>query len=124
MGAAVLFDAADARHHAIAVHGPSRAFLGNVNVALKTWDGHIRRDEGEAVAMHADASGGELAAGAGRGILARSGLDDCAARRQPVEFGFDAGPRYALSRQFAQQLFQSRAPVRQLANVLQDQARL
>ena len=49
--AAVRFDAADARHHAIAVHGAPGVFLGNVDVALQAGDRHIRRDEGEAVAM-------------------------------------------------------------------------
>ena len=128
MRAAIRFDAADPSHHAIAVHGPRGVFLGNVNVALEAafdaGDGDIRRDEGEAVAMNAEASGGEFAAGAGRDILPRSRFYDRSACRQPVKLGFDVRLGHSLPRQLAQQLFERGAPVRQLADVVEDQARL
>ena len=74
--------------------------------------------------MDAEAAGGEFAAGPRRDILPRSRFHDRSARRQPVDLGFDFGLGHALARQLAQQLFEGRPPVRQLANVIEDQARL
>jgi hypothetical protein len=41
VGAAIAFDARDANHHAIAMHGGLRRFARDVDVALQPFDGMI-----------------------------------------------------------------------------------
>ncbi len=56
VSAAIPFDARDANHHAIAVHGGLRRFPRDVNVAFQTFDGMIGNQEPVAVAMHIQAA--------------------------------------------------------------------
>jgi len=121
---AVRLDASDLHHDPIAVHRARSGFLRDVNVALQPLDRHVRRRERESIAMHAQAADGELAARAGRNIMPRSCFDDFAARGQALQLRFNILARHALPGQLTQQLLQSRAPVRQLAYVGKDQARL
>ena len=121
IGAAVALDAADAHHHTIAVHGARRRFFRNIDVAFQSADGTIRNQEGVAVAMHAQASGGELARRADRHVMPRPRLHDLAAFGELLELGFELRSRDAAARKLAQKLFQIRAPMRQTADVFEHQ---
>ena len=56
-------NAADADHHAVAMHGARSGFLGDVDVALQSGNGNFGGDEGVAVAMDVETPRGVLAVG-------------------------------------------------------------
>ncbi len=118
VGAAIALDAADANHHAIAVHRLGCSFLGNIDVAFKPGDGAIGNDESVAVAMDAQSAGGEFPGRSGGDIMARFCFDDFAAIGEPLQLGFELRPRDAAARQLAKKLLQVRAPVRQTADMI------
>ena len=60
--APIPFDARDANHHAVAMHGRLRRFARDVNVALQAFDRMIGNQEPIAVAMHVQAADGVFAA--------------------------------------------------------------
>ena len=62
VGASIPFDARDANHHAIAMHGGLRRFTRDVNVAFQAFDGMIGNQESVAVAMHVQAAHSVFAA--------------------------------------------------------------
>lgn len=122
MRAAIGFNAADVDDHAIPVHRTLGFLLGNVNVTPETGDRNIWGDECKTIPVDAKASGGELAAGTCRNIAPRFCFNDFAPRGQALKLGLDLSAGEPGARELPQQLFQSRAAMRELADVVEDQA--
>src|SRR5579871_302994 len=119
--AAVGFDSSDSHHHAVAVHRACSRVLSDVNIASQPGNRNLGSDERETIAVHVQSSGGELTIGTDRYVLAGSCLNDLAALDQRLQFGFDLRTSQTLPRQLTRQLLQSRAAVRQLADIVQKQ---
>src|SRR5262249_22789118 len=117
VGAAVRFNSADPDHHAVAMHGALGGVFGNVDIAAKTFDGNLGRDERVAVAVDVQTAGCEFAGGADGDVLAGAGFDDVAARDQPGNFGFNLRACLAMARELAEKLLQRRASMRLLAQM-------
>ena len=52
IGAATGFDAGDAHHHAVAVHGLLRGIRGDVDIARNAFDRALGNQEAVAIAVH------------------------------------------------------------------------
>ncbi len=118
IGLAIVLDAGDPRDDAIPVHRAGGGLLGDVDVAAQAGNGDFRNHEAVAVAVHVEASHGEFAADAGGGVMPGACFDNIAALGQAIQLGFNLLAGGAVTGAFAQQLFERRAAVRQLANVL------
>src|SRR5580704_6668194 len=85
IGAAILFDASDAHHYAIAMHTRLRRFARDVNVAAQAFDGVIGNQKPVAVAMHVQTPDRIFTAEARDYKTAGANFDELAFFYQPVE---------------------------------------
>ena len=115
--AAVRFDARDADHHAVAVHGRFRGFARDENVSRNAFHGPVGNQESVTVPVHVEPSHREFAAAGGDGVMPGAQLDQVAARGQAGQRRLHLPAFGAFSSQFANQLLEIGAAVRQSRNV-------
>ena len=104
LGAAGGIRAGDADEHAVAVHGLRGGGRGEVDVALDAFDGAIGDDEAEAIAVHAEAAGDELAGVGGGDVEAGLEFDEFAAGGEAVEGAFEFISHGSAHAEFADEL--------------------
>ena len=119
-GAAVGIGAAHTDHDAVAVHRLPRLLGRDEDVAAHAFERVVGRDEAVAIAVHVQAAGGELAAAAGDGVLPGAQLDQIAARGQPRQRQFQVGASRSAYAQFAHELFEIGARMRQAGDVFEN----
>src|SRR5471032_1854697 len=119
IGAAIGFDARDANHHAVSVHGLLRRVGWNEDVALYPFQRPLGYQKPIAIAVHVQAPHREFPAAGCNRILAAPKLQQIAARNQAHQRGFQLLALLAPGAQFANQLFEISPGVRQLTNVFQ-----
>ncbi len=113
VGTAVLFNASDAHHYAIAMHGRSRRFARDVNVAAQAFDGVVGNQKSVTIAMHVEAADRIFAAEARDYKTAGADFDELAFFDQPIESILEFIARCNARAQFADQLLERGTGVRQ-----------
>ena len=119
VGAAVGFDTGDADHDTVAVHGFLGGFGWYEDVTLNAFDGVIGDQKAVAVAMHLETADGEFAATRGDGVVPGAELDQLAARHQAGQGSFELFALFAAGAEFADQLLEVRAGVRESRDVVE-----
>jgi hypothetical protein len=117
IGAAIGFDAGDADHDAVAVHGLFGGFGRDEDIAYDAFDGVSGNEETVAIAVHVEAADGEFAAAGGGSVVAGAKLDQVAAGGETGERGFQLGAVVAFGADFADQLLEVGPGMRQAGDV-------
>ena len=119
IGASAGFDACDADHHAVAVHGFFSRFRRQEHIALDAFEGTVGNQEAVAVAVHVHAADGEFAAARGGRVVAGAQLDEIAAGGQSGERGFQLGARFTPGAQLPDKLLKVSTGVRRAGNLFE-----
>src|SRR5277367_834398 len=96
VGAAIAFNARDANHHAIAMHGCLGGFTGDIDVAPQAFDGMIGDEKPVAIAMHVQAADGIFTAQSCDYKMPGADFDELAAFDEPIQGALEFGARCEL----------------------------
>ena len=117
IGAASGFDAGDADDDAVAMHGLFGGVGRDEDVSGDPRNGAFGDQEAVAIAVEVEASDGEFAAAGGDHELAALELDQVAARGEAGEGGFQLLAALSFGAQFADELLEVGAGMRQLGDM-------
>lgn len=120
VGATVGADAAHADEDFVAVHG----LLGRVRIdeeiTFEAFGFFVGHDEAEAIAVHAESAGDEIAGFGGGLVLEGTELEEEAFAREAAEGAFDFVAAHAFAAEFAEELFLVGAAVGQARDVREE----
>ena len=119
IGAAAGFNARDPNHDAVAMHGFTGGIGGDKDIARYALDRTIGDEETVAIAVHAQASGGELAVTTRGRIVAGAQLDEISSSDEPRQSGFEVLTALTLCAQLTHELFKIGFGMREECDMVQ-----
>jgi len=120
VGAAITLDTRDMDDNAVAMHGDLGGIARDVDIAAQAFDGPVGDEEAVAIAMHIEAADGVFARGTRGYEMAGANFHQVPTLGQAIEGGIHIVAGCAARAKFADQLFECRAGVGELGDVVQE----